>query len=109
MPKAYHSRVLIPLFENQSGAGVSETIELAGEPDNVGVYIVWTGTPTAGAVSIETAHRADYAGVWAQLATSTFQSNAVKYFSFEQSLNALRVRITTAVTGGSVSAYVIGR
>lgn len=109
MPKAYHSRVLIPLFENQSGAGVSETVGFAGEPDNVGVYIVWTGAPTAGSVVIETAHSADYTGTWAQLATATFKTNAVDYFSFEQSLSVVRVRIATAVTGGSVSAYVIGR
>jgi hypothetical protein len=70
-------------------------------------YVVWDHTSAAGSVVVETAHSPTYAGTWANLATANW-SAIDKITSISISgYAAVRVRIATAVTTGTVDVWVL--
>lgn len=66
-------------------------------------YVVWSAGSSAGVVTIESAHDATYTGTWASLATVTFAAaSKVDIAQITGIHRALRARISTTVTGGTV-------
>jgi hypothetical protein len=73
-------------------------------------YVRWNEGVSSGVVSIETADKPDYDGEWALLKTVTFAGTAPKQ-DVEQiagDYSAIRHRISTIVTDGTVSTKIVG-
>lgn len=72
------------------------------------VYIVWGAGTGAGAVTVESAHDPNYSGTWAPLATVTWtaasKQDIVQITGVHRNL---RTRISTLVTGGTVSTVLV--
>lgn len=71
------------------------------------VYVVWSTGVNAGAVTIETAHDPNYSGTWAPLVVVTWSGSANKedVVQITGIHAALRPRVSTNVTGGTVSVW----
>lgn len=88
--------------------GNGEEIDLKGMSKNVTCYITGSAGVGAGAVQLETAPTAGYAGTWAALggapvtatASTTKTATAVGAYGF------VRARISTNVTGGTVDVWI---
>ena len=82
---------------------------LAGQYVEYTVYVTFNDTSAAGAVAIETAPYAAYAGTWANIGTMTWTGAASKayYTSVTGVFNAIRVRITSAVTSGTCDVFLV--
>ncbi len=108
------------------GEGDSEIVLLQGAsqldevfvigPDRVGhahescFYVVFSPKATAGAVSVETAHEKGYLGKWDQLGKIAWNGpDRVQYLGVPGIHLALRVRVSEAIRGGTVSVYGIGK
>lgn len=64
---------------------------------------------SAGAVVIEEAPRPDYAGVWSVLGTVTWSAVSKDgSVSVAQNCVAIRARVSVAIVGGTVDAYLDG-
>ena len=75
------------------------------------VYVEFDHTSDSGKVTIESAFTPDYAGTWAQVGTSTIDwatIDTVKSLSVTGVFGALRARISTACTTGSLRVSVVG-
>lgn len=71
-------------------------------------YVTWSAGVSAGAVTIETADTAGYAGTWASLGTvTTSAASKVDIFSYTGILAFVRARISTTVAGGTVTVKMI--
>lgn len=67
-------------------------------------YIIGSAGVSAGAVQIETAHTKGYAGTWAAIGTpTTIVASSVLAVRVSGVYRALRARISTNVTGGTVT------
>lgn len=72
-------------------------------------YIIGSAGVASGAVQIETANDPTYAGTWAPLGSPiTVTASTVKIFQVTGALIAVRARISTAVTGGTVTVDYAG-
>ena len=72
------------------------------------MYVVFDATAAAGVVVLETADNVDYAGTWANIGTVTFSAASKQhYVSVTGTFLAIRARVSSAVTSGTVSAYVV--
>lgn len=69
------------------------------------VYVEWSTGVTAGVVTVETAFDALYTGTWAPLQVVTYASGAPKadIVQITGIHGALQTRISTAVSGGTVT------
>lgn len=83
-------------------------------PGNMGrcretaIYIEWSGGATAGAVVVESAFNEAYAGTWANLATVNWVSaTRVDIVQITGVHGALRTRVSSAITGGTVNTWVV--
>jgi hypothetical protein len=72
-------------------------------------YAVFGAGTSAGAVLVEGAHDPTYTGVWALLATLTWTGAASTVMSAPLTGPhlAVRMRIGTAIVGGTVDGYVV--
>ena len=79
------------------------------------VYIEFSAASSAGKVQIQTAFYANpditYGGTWANVGSSIdwAANTSQKYASVTGVFDYLRLNITTAVTSGTVSAYVVAQ
>jgi hypothetical protein len=89
-------------------SGNGEAAELGGVTC-VTAYIVGNGAVSAGAVQLEHSHSKDYTGTWAPLgaATTVVANSVVAVIAVSQTFKAIRARISTPVTGGTVSVHVL--
>lgn len=72
------------------------------------IYIVFGAGTSAGAVVVETSHDRTFTGVWANLATVNWAAaSRVHHVAITGIFRALRVRISTAIVGGTIDAYAI--
>lgn len=72
------------------------------------VYVVWGAGTNAGVVTIESSYDSAYTGTWASLATSTWASASKQDIVQITGIHgALRARVSTTVTGGTVSVFAI--
>ena len=70
--------------------------------------IEWGASVSAGVVEIEAAASPDYAGTWVGLSTITYSTGSPHASSYmaEGPYGAFRHRISTAVSGGTVTSYI---
>lgn len=87
--------------------GVGEAVELNGVRTFT-AYIVGNGAVSAGAVQLEQAHRKDFTGTWAALgAVTTVVANTVAAITTAGTAKAVRARVTTPITGGTVTVLLV--
>lgn len=92
----------------QNTAGVVDQTVL-GNIQQLAFYVRFGPGTSAGVVTLEGAHDPTYAGTWASLATITWAAaERVHYAAVTGVHRAIRLRISTAVVGGTCDAYVIG-
>jgi hypothetical protein len=74
-------------------------------------YIVSSAGVSAGAVQPETAHESGYSGTWSPEGSvvSFTTATTVKHVSITGISNWRRCRISSAIVGGSVSIFAMGR
>ena len=101
---------LTKLLSAASTDEVSAGVDLTDDVQYVTVYIEWGAGTGAGVVQIEEAPHAEYAGTWAPVQELTWaQASVTDAVHLTGAYAALRVRITTGVTGGSINAYLLAR
>ena len=73
------------------------------------LYVVFGPGTTAGSVVVEAAHADDFTGTWANLATVNWAAaNRVHIAAITGAHMVVRVRISVAIVGGTVSVYGLG-
>jgi hypothetical protein len=102
------SLLTVPLLTTQSALNASGAEDVLGNGDEVAIYINWNAGVTAGAVAVETAPTLDYVGAWSLLINVPFSGLAPKtdIVQLTGAYRAIRTRISTAVTGGTVSTVL---
>jgi hypothetical protein len=65
-------------------------------------HVIWSAGVNAGQVKLETAFDTTYAGTWAPIATADFVASTVQVVQATGAYRAVRARISTTVTGGTV-------
>lgn len=72
--------------------------------------IEWGTGVSAGVVEIEAASSPTYSGTWANLGTITYASGSPHAVTFMTTgpYKAFRHRISTAISGGTVTTYISG-
>src|SRR5690348_6058251 len=101
-------KLLIDAKTAQNEAGYLNVSDAAQLVESA-FYIEFDGTSAAGQVLIETASDINYAGTWAILATVNWAAiNKSHYVAITGALRALRARISTAVTSGTVTVRMVG-
>lgn len=73
------------------------------------IYVDWSTSISAGAVTIESAVDENYTGTWAPLIVVTYASGSPKQDIVQITGVhwAIRTRISTAMTGGTVSTWIV--
>lgn len=80
-----------------------------GVVQQVAIYVVFGAGTSAGVVMVEGAHDPDYTGTWANIATVTWAAASRCHMVAITGVHrALRVRISTAIVGGTVDAHATG-
>lgn len=83
---------------------VSDVLLNEGHDREISGYVIGNGAVSAGAVQFETAHDPAYTGTWAPLdGAITVLADAQTFFQLTGHFRAFRVRISTAVVGGTVT------
>lgn len=107
MRTKYYKKVL-------SGAAAQDTVGLP-PADQVpqcqrhNVVVEFGAGVGAGVIAVEEAARPDYTGTWVELATIAWSAaSKAGSASVDATKAALRLRIKTAVTGGTCDAYMQG-
>jgi hypothetical protein len=78
--------------------------------DQITYLIVFSAGVGAGGLQAEIAHESGYAGTWAaDGAAVTFAASAVKVINSTVVAPVKRIRISTLVTGGTVTVWAVGR
>lgn len=97
------------LFSAASATSATGTLPVYGNGTLVAIYVETSAGVTAGQVTIETAINSDYTGTWATLGTisTTVASDCSVYQVPAGAYGAIRVRISTAITGGTVTARAL--
>jgi hypothetical protein len=80
-----------------------------GHYTEITIYILFSHGSSAGKVQIETASEYTYANTWAAVGSTIdwAAEDSQKYAAITGVFGALRLRVTTAVTGGTVSAWIV--
>ncbi len=71
------------------------------------VYLIGTGEVSAGVVTIEEANSPDYAGTWSVIGTvngTTLANATIAYHLPFSAYRFVRVRISTTIEGGTITA-----
>lgn len=73
------------------------------------IYIYFSTGSAAGKVQVQTAPTIEYSGTWANVGSTIdwAAQTSVKYAAISGVFGAVRLKIDTTVTTGTVSAYVI--
>ena len=87
--------------------GTGTPVDLKGSTRELTLYVVGTSGIDAGAVQFETAHDPAYAGTWAALGSAlTVVASSVVIVRVQGSYGAVRARVSTNVTNGTISAFL---
>ena len=105
------SKTLIDALSTVGATGTVLGPAFATQARETTFYVVFGPGTTAGAVMIESAHDPAYTGTWAQLGSTVTWSAASKIHTVSVTgvYLAMRARISTAVTGGTVTVVMISR
>lgn len=91
---------------------VSDVLNMTdvGNINEITFYIVGAGAISAGAIQVEEAHAEDYTGAWAPNGSPV---NAVANGEATVKITGvsgnMRARISTAIVGGTVDIWAVGR
>lgn len=96
----------VTLFTNQSASGVSATVKFR-RVRRLAVYARFSSGASAGVVTVETSSDRNYSGTWHSLGTLTAASDTEKVLFVDGPLLWVRARISTAISGGTVSVYAV--
>jgi hypothetical protein len=109
--------ITTPLYQGQllSGASAADTTGIAIFPPVISgkmlettLYVVFSSAAAAGTVLLESAHHITYSGTWATEATVSWAAGGtVKVAHLTAVNNAMRVRISSAITSGTVDVYAV--
>lgn len=104
---AQQARRFQKLLDAASTINTAAPIMLGAQTREHTIYVEWSAGVTAGVVTIETAPSNDYAGTWATMQTVSWVSaSRVDRFSFTGAFGAVRTRVSTAITNGTVTTYI---
>ena len=87
----------------------SGTANLDGKYPFIAVYITWSSGVTAGAVQVETSDDPAFAGTWSPIGSAqSFVANTKQVVvpTGPSAYKSIRVRVSTTVVGGTVSASI---
>lgn len=88
------------------GAFPRDTVPSAREH---AAYVVFSAGCSAGQVKVESAHDPDYTGTWAEVGSVDWvAASRAHVVNFTGAHAALRLRISTAIVGGTVDGYANG-
>ncbi len=97
------------LLTNAAALGASGTFALNAQTRETKVYITFGPGTTGGVVVVEEAASSAEGATWSLLTSVPWVvPNAVRTVAITGAIGAIRVRITTAITGGVVNAWLIG-
>lgn len=92
---------LVSLSGVTTGTGVVISV---GNSVQVGWTVIWSAGVGAGEVVIEAADTVNYSGTWYELDRQPFGVNATVMGTYPGPVRFVRARVTTNVTGGTVTA-----
>ena len=76
----------------------------------VGVYVLWSSGTSAGQVVLEESFSPTYTGAWSTIGTINWSAaSSTDVFHQTGAFRSLRVRVNTAIAGGTITVYGIGR
>jgi hypothetical protein len=92
-----------------AAASGSGTAVYCGSAEHIAIFIEWSAGGSGGVLSIEEARTSSYAGTWSVLATIT-QAGASQtdVVHMTGAFKAVRARLSTGVTGGTVTVVCQG-
>jgi len=100
------SRMEVLQSAQTTGNGTAHDLTFVS--DEWAIYVEWSAGVSAGAVAIETALTKDYSGTWAPLGGVTATgASRVDVFAYSGATAAVRARISTTVTGGTVTCTLV--
>ncbi len=82
---------------------------LRGQTIEMTIYVEFSSTAAAGKVQVQTAKNNEYTGTWANLGSTIdfAAASSQKYASVTGVFDRLRLDIDTAITTGTVRAWVV--
>jgi hypothetical protein len=102
------SRGKYHLVENLTAVDDYGAATIDGVANAVGVYISWGTGTSAGTIKLETASDIHYPGTWVVLATVSWSvATSQDVIHVIGALGAMRVRVSSTIVGGTVSADVV--
>jgi len=97
------------VLQNAATTGNGVVVDLKGEVRETTLYIIGSAGVGAGAIQLETADDVAYAGTWAAIGSPvTVVASAQLIVQKTGCLRAVRARISTTVTGGTVTCKLYG-
>jgi lipocalin len=90
------------LLQNAATTGAGLAVDLGGITRELAFHVIWSAGVNAGQVKMETAFDVSYTGTWAPIATADFVASTVQVVQATGAYRAVRARISTTVTGGTV-------
>lgn len=89
-----------------TGASAAKVLSATRE---ITMYAIFSAGVGAGAVQLETAPTEDYAGTWSPIGSPLgFAVSSAKHISSTGVMGAVRARVSTDVTGGTVDVWLFG-
>jgi|TARA_R110002110_G_scaffold110087_18_gene274588 hypothetical protein len=77
---------------------------------DLGVYVEWSAGTSAGQLVVEEAWDSSYTGTWSTIGTINWSAvSSTDVYHQTGSFRALRVRVNTAIAGGTITVKGIGR
>ena len=112
MARSEQTLVVKKLVDGLSAQDATGTVlgpAYAAQGQEITFYVVFGPGTSAGAVMIESAHDAAFTGTWAQQGSTVTWAAAsrVHTVSITGTYLALRARISTAITGGTVTVIMV--
>lgn len=96
-------------LQNAQTSGTGVAYDIVADAREIKFYVIGNGAVSAGAVTLEEAHDPSYTGTWAPLETPVdVIGDGVVTRARSGCFRAVRARITTPVTGGSVTVLLMG-
>lgn len=105
----FFTKIMNGLSALDAVSTILKPVEMANI-EEITYYVVFSVGVSAGAVQAETSHDPLYTGVWSPEGSPVgFVSGGAKHLMISGVTNARRLRISTGLVGGTVSAWVMGR
>lgn len=99
-------QVSLPAGSTSTGAGTAIAVNHCSQ---VQFTVIWAAGSAAGEVIAEGATASDYAGLWSEIRKFTFSAASIEeQDTFPGPFQFVRMRVSSAVTSGSVTGLVQG-